>query len=52
MKLKNMSKKIVFLFFVSVIGMILSLGACDGSSPGARMFSGKGKGQSIYAHGQ
>ena len=52
MKLKNMSKKIVFLFFVSVIGMILSLGACDGSSPGARMFAGKGKGQDIYAHGQ
>ena len=52
MKLKNISKKIVDLYFGIVMGIILSLGACDGSSPGARMFSGKGKGQSIYAHGQ
>jgi hypothetical protein len=51
MKLKNMSKRIVFFVTVSVIGIVLSLGACDGSSPGARMLSGKGI-NSVYSHGE
>ena len=34
-----------------MVGVILSLSACDGSSAGARMLSGQGS-QSIYSHGQ
>ena len=51
MKLKNTSRKFMFLIIATVVGIILSLSACDGSSPGARLLSGGNK-QSIHAHGQ
>ena len=51
MKLKNTSRKFMFLIIVTVVGIILSLSACDGSSPGAQLLSGGNK-TSIYAHGQ
>ena len=51
MKLKNISKKFMFIVLGLMVSMILSLSACDGSSAGARMLSGQGS-QSIYSHGQ
>ena len=51
MKIKNISKKFMFLVSGFVVITILLLSACDGSSPGAKLLSGSG-GQTIYAHGQ
>ena len=51
MRLKNKSKKIIFLVSGIVAGIILTLGACSGDSAGARLLSGGNK-QSVYAHGQ
>ena len=51
MKLKNVLKKFMFIVLGLMVGVILSLSACDGSSAGARMLSGQGS-QSIYSHGQ
>ena len=51
MRIKNISKKFIFIVFGFVVGMILSLSACDGSAPGSRLLSGQGN-RSIYAHGQ
>ena len=51
MRLKNKSKKIIFLVSGIVAGIILTLGACSGESAGARLLSGGNK-QSIYSHGQ
>ena len=51
MRIKNISKKFIFIVFGFVVGMILSLSACDGSAPGSRLLSGQGS-QSIYSHGQ
>jgi len=51
MKIKNISKKFMFLVSGFVVITILSLSACDGSSAGARMLSGQGS-RSIYSHGQ
>ena len=51
MKLKNVLKKFMFIVLGLMVSVILSLGACDGSSAGARMLSGQGS-QSVYAHGE
>ncbi len=51
MKLKNTSRKIMFLICGIIAGIILTLGACAGDSAGARLLSGGNK-QSVYAHGQ
>ena len=51
MKLKNTSRKIMFLICGIIAGIILTLGACGGDSAGARLLSGGNK-QSVYAHGQ
>ena len=40
MKLKNVLKKFMFIVLGLMVSVILSLGACDGSSAGARMLSG------------
>ena len=51
MKIKNMSKKLIFIVLGLMVGMILLLSACGGSAPGSRLLSGQGS-NSIYAHGQ
>ena len=51
MKIKNNSKKFMFLVSGFVVITILSLSACGGNAPGARLLSGSGS-KSVYSHGE
>ena len=51
MRIKNISKKFIFIVFGFVVGMIFLLSACEGNAPGSRLLSGSGS-RSVYSHGQ